>query len=88
MIHAPNNSNDSLPLSLLTQQNGTLFEAYTNQNKDEYVLAIAGYPPFDLKFNLDVGSGECCTSLSIKEAYLNGVPIPEGDDRRRIITLP
>lgn len=86
-LHTPGSPNDTLRLSAYAPLGETFLEVAIDQKISAYTLAVNGYPAMDLSFDLDVRSGDCCTSLTINEAYLNEVPLFKDSSGNRIIIL-
>ncbi|GHA66955.1 hypothetical protein [Pontibacter akesuensis] len=87
-IYTPGAPAATLPLSAYAPLGETYVEAGLSQNTRAYTLAIDGYAPLELSFDLDVRSGDCCTSLTIEEAYLNEAPVLKDSKGERFIILP
>ncbi|MEJ8802240.1 hypothetical protein [Pontibacter sp. H249] len=63
----------------------TWLEAAVNSTNSNYTLNIEGYRSQNLSFAFDVRTGECCTSVTIKEVHLDSKPLPESHFGRTVI---
>lgn len=72
-------------LAITSYGNETWLEAAVDGANNEYILQVEGYDQQRITIDHNVNRGECCTSVTIEDVYLNAALLPKSHFGRTII---